>query len=160
MTHLFVDKYLILKPTILSIQILYKNRLDRRTIDYFGAKDWSSESEIEFIAKVQELFSLLRGHCSCLELDFTVTTNDISYVNFMLKRKKNTTIAVNHATLSSREKEVLELIMIGMTNPEVADKLCISPETVKSHRSHILKKTGSKNTASLVTYYHQTFFEK
>lgn len=149
-----------MKPTILSIQVLYKNRLERQMLDYFGSTEWTPDSENEFLAKVQELFSLVRGHCSHLELNFTVTTEDVSNVGFMLKRKKNSTISVNHATLSAREKEVLELIMIGLTNPQIAEKLCISPETVKSHRKHILKKTGSKNTASLITYYHQTFFEK
>lgn len=149
-----------MKPTILSIQILYKNRPEAQVLDYFGSKEWTPDSESEFMAKIQELFSVVRGHCSNLELNFSVTTEDVSYVRFMLARKKNSTISVNHAILSSREKEVFELIMIGLTNPQVAEKLCISPETVKSHRRHILKKTGSKNTASLVTYYHQTFFEK
>jgi DNA-binding CsgD family transcriptional regulator len=129
-------------------------------MNYFGSREWTPDTENEFMAKVQELFSIVRGHCSNLELNFIVTTDDVSYVSFMLQRKKNSTILINHSTLSSREKEVLELIMIGLTNPQVAHKLCISPETVKSHRRHILKKTGSKNTASLVTYYHQTFFEK
>ncbi|MGB5434347.1 MAG: helix-turn-helix transcriptional regulator [Maribacter sp.] len=149
-----------MKPTILSIQILCENGLSSQTIDYFGSKEWSQESESEFIAKIHELFSLLRGHCTSLDLNFVVQTNDINYVRFILNKKKNRAISVNHTTLSSREKDVLELIMMGMTSPQMADRLCISPETVKSHRRHILKKTGATNTASLVTYYHQTFFEK
>ena len=122
--------------------------------------EWTQESESEFIAKIHELFSLLRGHCSNLELNFAAQTNDINYVRFILNKKKNRVISVNQTILSSREKDVLELIMMGLTGPQMADKLCISPETVKSHRKHILKKTGATNTASLVTYYHQTFFEK
>ncbi len=52
------------------------------------------------------------------------------------------------------------LIMQGFTNNEIAEKLFISYETVKSHRKHILLKTGAKNTAALINYYHQTFFDK
>jgi DNA-binding CsgD family transcriptional regulator len=50
--------------------------------------------------------------------------------------------------------------MLGYTNQQIAEKIFISYETVKSHRKHILEKTGAKNTASLISYYHQTFFEK
>jgi DNA-binding CsgD family transcriptional regulator len=50
--------------------------------------------------------------------------------------------------------------MQGYTNHEIAGKLFISYETVKSHRKHILLKTGAKNTAALINYYHQTFFDK
>lgn len=51
--------------------------------------------------------------------------------------------------LSRREKEVLNLMFDGLTNKEIAQKLFISLETVKSHRKHILDKTGSKNTAAI-----------
>lgn len=51
--------------------------------------------------------------------------------------------------LSKREKEVLRMMFDGFTNKEIAQKLFISFETVKSHRKNILLKTGSKNTAAL-----------
>ena len=51
--------------------------------------------------------------------------------------------------LSKREKEVLRMMFDGLTNKEIAKKLFISFETVKSHRKNILLKTGSKNTAAL-----------
>jgi DNA-binding NarL/FixJ family response regulator len=54
--------------------------------------------------------------------------------------------------LSSREVEVLELIAAGLSNEEIAGKLNISLATVKSHRSNLLSKTGSNNTASLIMY--------
>jgi DNA-binding NarL/FixJ family response regulator len=54
--------------------------------------------------------------------------------------------------LTQREIEVLSLISEGFTNEEIAEKIHISPATVKGHRSNILSKTGCKNTASLVVY--------
>lgn len=52
--------------------------------------------------------------------------------------------------ISSREKEVLELIADGMTNPQIASKLFISLHTVDSHRKNLLTKFGINNTASLI----------
>jgi len=44
--------------------------------------------------------------------------------------------------LTEREEEVLELMAAGLTNPEIADKLVISPETVKKHAGTIYGKLG------------------
>jgi two-component system, NarL family, nitrate/nitrite response regulator NarL len=52
--------------------------------------------------------------------------------------------------LSSREKEVLQLIADGMTNPQIATKLFISLHTVDSHRKNLLTKFTVNNTASLI----------
>ena len=52
--------------------------------------------------------------------------------------------------LTSREKEILELIAEGFTNPQIAEKIFLSPFTIDSHRKNILAKLGVKNTASLI----------
>ncbi len=52
--------------------------------------------------------------------------------------------------ISSREKEVLELIANGLTNPQIASKLFISLHTVDSHRKNLLTKFDVNNTASLI----------
>lgn len=52
--------------------------------------------------------------------------------------------------LSSREKEVLQLIADGFTNPQIATKLFISLHTVDSHRKNLLTKFAVNNTASLI----------
>lgn len=54
--------------------------------------------------------------------------------------------------LSSREIDIARLIMEGMTNAEIADKLFLSFRTVETHRKNILAKLHLKNTASLVRY--------
>ncbi|HPT04944.1 MAG TPA: response regulator transcription factor [Bacteroidales bacterium] len=59
---------------------------------------------------------------------------------------------INSLNISKREIEVLELISKGFTNTEIAEKLFISPRTVDFHRSNLLVKTNSKNTAELITY--------
>ena len=52
--------------------------------------------------------------------------------------------------VTPREKEVLELIAEGYTNPQIAEKLLVSPFTVDSHRKNLIAKLNVKNTASLV----------
>jgi DNA-binding NarL/FixJ family response regulator len=52
--------------------------------------------------------------------------------------------------LTPREKEILELIAEGFTNPQIAEKLFLSQFTVDSHRKNLLAKLNVKNTASLI----------
>lgn len=52
--------------------------------------------------------------------------------------------------LTRREKEVLDLILSEYTTQEIAEKLFISTKTVESHRTNLLQKTGTRNTAGLV----------
>ncbi|MBO6537414.1 MAG: response regulator transcription factor [Balneolaceae bacterium] len=61
----------------------------------------------------------------------------------MRKSKKHVTV---------REREVLGLLVDGLTSTEIADKLFISPRTVDKHRTNLLKKLGLKNTPALVRY--------
>lgn len=53
--------------------------------------------------------------------------------------------------LTTVERNVLRLICDGMTNPEIATKLCLSTETVNWYRKRLLSKYGVKNTVGLVT---------
>jgi DNA-binding NarL/FixJ family response regulator len=53
-------------------------------------------------------------------------------------------------TITRREKEVLELIAQGLTNPEIAAKIFVSVNTVDTHRKNLLMKLEAKNTADLV----------
>jgi len=54
--------------------------------------------------------------------------------------------------LTSREREILQLLAEGKTNKEVATALNISPYTVETHRGHILQKLNLHNSAELVLY--------
>jgi LuxR family maltose regulon positive regulatory protein len=52
--------------------------------------------------------------------------------------------------LSEREQEVLQLIAQGLTNPEIASRLVLSPHTVKTHARNIYAKIGVHNRTQAV----------
>ncbi len=59
-------------------------------------------------------------------------------------------------SLTTREREVLELICQQMSAVEIAEKLFISTRTVEGHRNNLLLKTEAKNIAGLVVFAIQS----
>ena len=59
-----------------------------------------------------------------------------------------------HAQLSEREREVLGLIVAGLTNKEIARALGgLSPRTVETHRANLFAKLGAESLAQLIRRY-------
>ena len=58
--------------------------------------------------------------------------------------------------LTERERDVLALLVEGLSNTQIADKLVVSPSTIKSHVSHILAKLGvaSRTEAAALAVRH------
>jgi DNA-binding NarL/FixJ family response regulator len=66
--------------------------------------------------------------------------------------RKNVSKPIENIGLTTREMEVLQNVCLGLTNEEIAQKLFVSPKTVKSHRSKLLEKTHCKNTPGLILF--------
>lgn len=60
--------------------------------------------------------------------------------------------------LTPREKEVLRLVALGMSNREITDRFVLSEATVKTHVARILMKTGSRDRAAVVALAYQSGF--
>ena len=63
----------------------------------------------------------------------------------------------NHQTnaqisITTREKEILSLLYLGLSSSEIAEKLFLSERTVENHRANLLDKTGCRNSLSLIIY--------
>jgi RNA polymerase sigma factor (sigma-70 family) len=56
------------------------------------------------------------------------------------------------STLTSREREVLQLIAEGRTTKQIADSLFVSEKTISTHRQHIMEKLGMDSVPDLVKY--------
>jgi DNA-binding NarL/FixJ family response regulator len=82
-------------------------------------------------------------------LIYITDTEDIILNKIRNKQKKEQDIGEK---LTDREKDVLKLLLKGMSNKEVADKLIISPHTVITHRKNIIEKTGIRSLSGLAVY--------
>lgn len=61
--------------------------------------------------------------------------------------------AERYAQLSAREREVLSLIVSGLTNKEIGRALELSPRTVETHRANLFDKLGALSLAQLIRQY-------
>lgn len=57
-----------------------------------------------------------------------------------------------YETLTDREREVFQLAAEGLSNPQIAERLALSPRTVEMHRGNLMKKLGLKSQTDLVKY--------
>ncbi|GAA1143195.1 DNA-binding NarL/FixJ family response regulator [Kitasatospora gansuensis] len=62
--------------------------------------------------------------------------------------------------LTEREGQVLRLMAAGLTNGEIAERLVVSPETVKTHVGSVLAKLGARDrTQAVITAYESGFVQ-
>jgi DNA-binding NarL/FixJ family response regulator len=54
--------------------------------------------------------------------------------------------------LSVREREILQLVVEGQSNSQIAENLCLSPKTVETYRSRVMQKLQIKNLPALVKF--------
>ncbi|MBI3361642.1 MAG: response regulator transcription factor [Chloroflexi bacterium] len=57
--------------------------------------------------------------------------------------------------LTPREKEILCLLAEGYSNTEIAERLVVSPSTIHSHRTNLMKKLNLSSRHELIQYAHQ-----
>ncbi|MEU2915028.1 response regulator [Streptomyces massasporeus] len=60
------------------------------------------------------------------------------------------------ATLTPREREVLTLVGTGLANDEIAERLFVTPVTVKTHANRTMAKLGARDRAQLVVIAYET----
>ncbi len=82
---------------------------------------------------------------------FSRAINDVLLEDYMRVLKQQG-LSDTFDLLTTREKEVLQLLAEGRTNKEVATLLDVSPYTVESHRTNLMQKLNVHNTAEIVLY--------
>ena len=68
------------------------------------------------------------------------------------KEESQGSSAAGQTALTSREREILELIAQGLNNQQIGERLFISPRTVDTHRTNIMQKLHVHDAANLVRY--------
>lgn len=132
-----VEKWSDVKTIILS---MYANKPFIRQAYEYGAHGYLLKN-----TGIKELSAVIQAVMKG-ERHFKGEVLDI----LMLDSSSRNTMHIS--TLTKREKEILALISKEYSNPEIAQKLFLSVETVNTHRKNILQKTGVKNTAGLVRF--------
>jgi FixJ family two-component response regulator len=66
------------------------------------------------------------------------------------QRREADQIRARFESLTPRETQVLELVVAGLLNKQIADQLGMSELTVKTHRAHVMEKTEAESLAHLV----------
>jgi DNA-binding NarL/FixJ family response regulator len=82
---------------------------------------------------------------------FTAKVSEIMLDGF-LKGGVNDPGRVAPSTLTTREREIIQLLAEGKSNKEIAELLDISVKTVETHRSHIMEKLNLHSISDLVRY--------
>jgi two-component system, LuxR family, response regulator FixJ len=95
---------------------------------------------VDFIEKPFEPLEMLRTIERAIELDSRNRRAGSDHAQ----------LESRFATLTPRETEVMEEIVQGAANKEVAAKLGLSPKTVEVHRANVMRKTQARSLAELV----------
>lgn len=85
---------------------------------------------------------------------FTPTVADVLFARFIGKQPPDDD--PDQSKLTSREREIIQLICDGKTNKAIAGALEISTRTVEVHRAAAMRKIGATSTADLVRYAIRT----
>ena len=97
----------------------------------------------ELINAIREVHRGRRHIAACL-------AQAVAPPNRLTSRQQTPASAVD--LLTSREREVVELLALGHTNAEAAARLHISEKTIETHRMHVLKKLSFHTRADLVRF--------
>ncbi len=83
---------------------------------------------------------------------FSSSISDGDAVNQYLWQAKKPEPKTGYDLLTSREREVLQLIAEGYSNQRIAEELFISVKTVEAHKAHIMTKLHAQNRTDLIRY--------
>ncbi len=142
LTEILKSKYPDLKILVLT---MHKNiRFLRRAIAA-GANGYlvKSDTEQEIISAIRKIRQGATYISPCLENDFAEE---------MLDSYRNPSSSRAFKGLTKREKQVLGLVVEGMTSKQIAASLNLSPRTVDHHRASLLKKFEMNNSVDLVNF--------
>ena len=128
-----------IKKEFPSIKVLAMSTFKERSYISQMIKNGASGYLVKSASKEEIETAILSANEGRLYLSLDVNSIDL-----------NPAVAPDVPVVSRREKEVLQLIVDGLTNPQIAEKLFISLHTVDSHRKNLLAKFNVNNTASLI----------
>jgi PAS domain S-box-containing protein len=123
-----------------------------------SAGDWASRlAEGEFAGEV----GLITGDGTVVNVQWGATTEVVTGERLVLfvvmstsrwgeRFRRELSAETENSSLSPRESEIVHLVALGATGPEIADELGISHDTVRTHVRNAMGKLGARSRAHLV----------
>ena len=107
---------------------------------------------VRFIAILTQLYE--PALLSLFDASLQLTDEPAAIQNLVIKNTgdEKSDDTSTQQPLTDRELDVLKLLVTGISNKEIADKLFISVNTVITHRKNIVQKTGIKSVSGLTIY--------
>ena len=68
------------------------------------------------------------------------------------ERKSLSAAKLSELNLTQREQEIVDLLVLGKSNKEMADRLFLSGDTIKAHLQHIFRKVGVSSRLEAVVF--------
>jgi DNA-binding NarL/FixJ family response regulator len=132
------------RSEILVLTMHHSEELARNVLQA-GARGYvlKSDADQSLIAAVESL----RQHKPFL----TSTVTEFVLDDYM-RRAESRENGVAHATITGREREIIQLIAEGKSNKEAASTLGISVKTIEAHRANIMRKLHLRSVSALVRY--------
>jgi DNA-binding NarL/FixJ family response regulator len=109
-------------------------------------------------APPEEMLAAIRTvHAGDSVIAASSTRRLLQHVAPMLRGAASTAVDGRElAELTPREREVLELMALGASNTEIAERFVVSEATVKTHVGRVLAKTGSRDRVQAVVLAYRT----
>jgi len=143
-THELHKQYPHLRILILSM-MTHEHTINKLLVAGAHGYVLKNADKAEIVMAIQAVAAGKRFLCS--EIGLTALEKLL-----VIEAEVATTHSNDSPRLTSREREVLQLVATGLTNQQIADKLFTSKRTVETHRQSLLEKTGAVNTPSLIKY--------
>lgn len=124
-------------------------------MQYYPAKE-NNEKLNGVIISIYQAEEELMIHCMIEDNIFSPAVRKLDHQNKLRNSQRALepveVRSVNEEKLSEREKDIVVCVAKGMANKEIADKLCLSINTVTTHRRNIAKKLSIHSSAGITIY--------
>jgi DNA-binding NarL/FixJ family response regulator len=133
------------RTEILLLSLHYSDELVRQAVDA-GAHGYVLKSDAS-----KDLLSAVKALVEHRPF-FTSAANEVLIKGFVDQHVKTDVSFPIHKTLTSRQREIVQLLAEGKSSKEVASTLGISAKTAETHRSNIMRKLGMHSVSELVRF--------
>lgn len=139
-------------PEVSGIELTTRIKKKYPSIKVIGMSTFNDRSYIsQMIQSGADGFLVKSASREEIEQAIPMVLDGQLYLSVDINMNRTEKMNLQHQpVITRREKEILALIADGLTNPQIAEKLFISLNTVDTHRKNLLAKFETNNSASLI----------